>query len=105
MGMFDHYEPVPPLEFQGEELSGWQGKDGPNNLLVWRQHCPSPLGRQVDEQWQLSPEELSKLRLSDGELKIYTDLPSNGRWFDATILVRDGVWVETRRMPQLDENE
>lgn len=39
MGMFDYYEPIPPIRCPncGEPLGGWQGNEGPCALLIWRQ--------------------------------------------------------------------
>jgi len=102
MGMFDHYEPVPPIVFQGIALSGWQGKDGPCELLIWRQHSGVPVARAVDAKWRSSPEQLSSYRPPDGELGIYTGLPDRTRWFSAKIVVHDGIWIETR---MCDEKE
>ena len=46
MGMFDYYEPVPPIACAncGELLRNWQGKQGPCALLVWRQGHTKPVG-------------------------------------------------------------
>ena len=61
MGMFDWYEPDPPLACPvcGQALSEWQGKDGPCALFVWRQGYAAPLRQCVD----------AEIRLSDDELK------------------------------------
>lgn len=42
MGMFDDYEPVPPIAcpVDGRILEDWQGKDGPNMLNHYRQGEP-----------------------------------------------------------------
>ena len=102
MGMFDHYEPVPPIIFRGVPLSGWQGKDGPCKLLIWRQHSKAPVAHAVDEKWRASAEKLSSYRLSDGELEIYTGFSDRTRWFTAKIIVRDGVWIDTRLREEKD---
>jgi hypothetical protein len=40
MGMFDYYEPTPPIECpnRGESPSGWQGKEGPCALVISEVH-------------------------------------------------------------------
>jgi hypothetical protein len=45
MGMFDYYEPIPAITCPtcGEPLSGWQGKEGPCALLIWRQGQTLPI--------------------------------------------------------------
>lgn len=44
MGMFDSYEPVPPLQCHScrEPLRRWQGKDSRNLLLQWREGVAEP---------------------------------------------------------------
>lgn len=46
MGMFDSYEPKSDWQCPkcGAKLSGWQGKDGPNELLLWKQGEAKPIG-------------------------------------------------------------
>jgi hypothetical protein len=46
MGMFDYYEPVPPIACPhcGAVLRDWQGKQGPCGLLAWRQGHSKPVG-------------------------------------------------------------
>ena len=45
MGMFDYYELGTKLKCPNckTELEGWQGKDGPNELLVWKQGYAKPI--------------------------------------------------------------
>ena len=52
MGMFDYYEPDPALACPvcRAPLAGWQGKDGPCALLVWRQGVASPVDQAVPEE-------------------------------------------------------
>ena len=65
MGMFDYYEPQPPIQCEscGRIVKEWQGKDGPNALFVWRQGFAAPVEQKVDEECKLSPQELAKWRL------------------------------------------
>ena len=46
MGMFDWYQPKPPIPCPlcGKKLKQWQGKNGPNLLLRWRQGIAVPSG-------------------------------------------------------------
>ncbi len=93
MGMFDCYEPVPALTCPkcGLPLDGWQGKGGPCLLLTWKQGQAEPPPH---------PSELDRDRLEDGEFGIYTQCQGKpnacGSWIDADIVVKDGVWQETR---------
>ena len=61
MGMFDYYEPDPPLicPVCGTLLAGWQGYDGPCGLMVWRQGFSSPVDQPIDDDARLAPEVLS----------------------------------------------
>lgn len=45
MGMFDNYEPAEPIPCPvcGTPLDEWQGKDGPNDLVTWRQGSAAPV--------------------------------------------------------------
>lgn len=96
MGMFDHFEPVPPIEVDGVVLSGWQGKAGPCALYIWRQGKASPIEHAVDQEWKEKPAVVAGIRLPEGESLIYTTHPNDKRWINAAILVRNGTWVETR---------
>ncbi|MES2597101.1 MAG: hypothetical protein V4662_17275 [Verrucomicrobiota bacterium] len=95
IGMFDHFQPEPALCVDGEALPGWQGKAGPCALYIWRQHCAAPVDQAVDEGVRGKPEVMVASRLPEGEALIYTEHPRNGEMVYATILVRDGVWIET----------
>ena len=66
MGMFDWYDPVPPVPCPecGGRLE-WQGKDGPDLLLVWRQGSAHPVDQQMDEETRLPPEGLADITLPD----------------------------------------
>lgn len=92
MGMFDEYIPEPPLHCPacGEELSGWQGKDGPCLLLVWRQGSPHPAVPVDDE--LVADEDSEGLPAS---FRIHT-FDAHSHWVDAECVALDGVWTETR---------
>ena len=96
MGMFDHFEPDPPLAVDGKLLSGWQGKDGPCLLFVWRQHHSAPVDQAVDDEIRGLPEAVVSTGLPDGDLVIYTDHPSDRGLIYATITVLNGRWVKTK---------
>jgi hypothetical protein len=72
MGMFDYYEPDPPIECPkcGRGLSGWQGKDTHPALFVWRQGVAAPIDQRVDAEVRALPEKLANFRVSS-EFWIY----------------------------------
>ncbi|MEQ9081737.1 MAG: hypothetical protein RLP09_48170 [Sandaracinaceae bacterium] len=98
MGMFDDYEPDPPIACDGcgGELSGWQSKDGPCALLVWREGAASPLRQWADPDCRLPPEALTTLRL-ESDVELYTTCESCGAPAEATGFLVDGVWQGTVR--------
>jgi hypothetical protein len=51
MGMYDTYEPQPPLDCPicGAPSLGWQGKDGPCGLFLWRQGHRHPIDQPIDQ--------------------------------------------------------
>jgi hypothetical protein len=63
--MFDYFQPVPPLVCPvcGITIKVWQGKDGPNALLVWRQGAGVPIEQRVDEDCRLPVEHLGAFTL------------------------------------------
>jgi hypothetical protein len=65
MGMYDYYEPVPPIKCKhcGETIGSWQGKDGPNALFVWRQGEIAPVTQLTSEDCKLPIEKLKNWRL------------------------------------------
>ena len=73
MGLFDEYIPDPPLfcPLCQASLNGWQGKDGPCGLFVWRQGIASPIDQRVDSEIQLPPEVRAQRRLPN-QFMIYT---------------------------------
>ena len=102
MGMFDWYEPtITPICPQcGAGLKGWQGKDGPCELLVWRQGERGPIDQRVDDKWRLSAEKLKCFRLP-ARFLIYTSCPPH-LLVHAICTATDGVWTETRLLEPED---
>jgi hypothetical protein len=96
MGMFDYYEPEPALSCPvcGTQLAGWQGKDGPCALLMWRQGCAAPIDQAVPDDTKGEPAVISSLRLP-GEFEIYTQC-CGGRFFvTARCAAPGGLWSHT----------
>src|SRR4051794_36684472 len=65
--MFDYYRPDPPVlcPWCGELVEWWQGKAGPNALLVWQQGQPHPVAQQVDEDARMDPARYAEFTLPD----------------------------------------
>lgn len=99
MGMFDYYEPKPPLACPkcGDELEGWQGKDGPRGLFEWVQGSRGP-SRQLSS---TLPESRRSQFLSTGDWLIYTGC-SCGTGVDAIASLTDGVWTHTHFLDPLE---
>ena len=95
MGMFDHFEPRKSLSCPvcGDELVDWQGKDGPRDLVVWREGQRAPVEQRIDEEWAMPPEALEALRLP-AEFMIYTYDTHDHRVVASGRCV-DGVWTHT----------
>ena len=96
VGFFDYYQPVPsiPCEFCGSDILYWQGKGGPNFMVLWRQGERFPVAHMVDEdnRWDLQ-------RLREFELPqvfyIYGDCGNPGHSNGAVCECEDGVWAQT----------
>lgn len=98
MGLFDYYEPDPPILCPkcGAPLSGWQGKDVHPALFVWRQGVAAPVDQRVDPDIRALPERMATFRVSP-EFWIYGGECECGyRFDDSRFGVRctapDGVW-------------
>ncbi len=96
MGMFDYYEPNPPLlcPVCRTALMEWQGKDGPCWLFLWRQGYPAPTEQRVDAESGIAIEGMEQERLPD-EFLIYSydcDCPSP---VEAVGKTHEGVWAST----------
>jgi hypothetical protein len=105
MGLFDYYEPDPPIECPkcGGRLVGWQGRDTLPALFVWRQGVAEPIDQRVDPDIRALPEKMAALRVSS-EFWIYGGECECGFRFDnARFRVRctapDGVWRTTEIEP------
>jgi hypothetical protein len=103
VGMFDTYQPLPviPCVWCGHEVSTWQGKDGPNLLVVWRQGEPHPIDHPVDEECRLDPASLAELALPP-EFVIF-GWCDRGHRLSARCRAIDGVWQMTDLSEALDE--
>jgi len=92
MGMFDVYEPVPALRCGRcrELLEGWQGKDGPCQLWIWRQGERYPIGQASDPEWRTTE---VPARLPE-RFVLYASC-GNGHPIEAEGEAPDGLWVRT----------
>jgi hypothetical protein len=63
--MFDTYEPEPPLPCPvcGGASLGWQGKDGPCALFLWRQGHRHPVDQPIDEDARIDPQRYAEFTL------------------------------------------
>jgi hypothetical protein len=91
MGMYDHYQPDPPLHCPdcNAELSGWQGKAGPCALLFWKQGIKHP----VDELGFLAHGPESETLPET--FQIYTSCPNCKHWIEAACRGENYVWIQT----------
>jgi ssDNA-binding Zn-finger/Zn-ribbon topoisomerase 1 len=104
MGMFDYFNPKPPIECSkcGSPTSGWQGKPWAGcGLFVWEQGSVSPVDQRVDDECRISTEQLATRRLETDLIPIYGgECATCGRcWWDSAIGVladaRSGTWMDT----------
>lgn len=104
MGMFDYFNPKPPIECPkcGATASGWQGKPcGGCALFVWEQGSVSPVDQRVDDECRISAQQLAAQRLESDLIPIHGgECAACGRcWWDSAIGVfadvRSGVWTDT----------
>jgi hypothetical protein len=95
MGMFDWYEPNPPLDCPvcGKQLSQhWQGKDADCLMFIWQQGERHPVNQDVPDEMKWSLEEL---QLPE-EFVIYNDCCGKGNFVYAKCHAPNGVWTETK---------
>jgi hypothetical protein len=94
--MFDYYEPRSAMTCPvcGKALEGWQGKDGPCALFVWREGMAAPVDHPVSEDVRLEPEALARARLP-ASFTIYTYCCGSPHAVEARCLAPDGVWSGT----------
>lgn len=96
MGMFDEYEPNPPLRCPGchASLSGWQGKDGPCVLKRFEQGDVV----EVEKDWRDSGIHPGREEWAndDSRFELYVSCRSCGSWIDAIgTKTADGRWTTT----------
>ena len=80
MGMFDEYVPIPTLNCPacGSPLNGWQGKDGPNALMIWQQGTSHPINQRIkDAHNEIEQRQLAEFRLPE-KFQIYTSCCGEG---------------------------
>ena len=99
MGLFDYYEPDPPIDCPkcGGVLKGWQGKDVHPALFVWRQGVAAPIDQRVDDDARATPETMAKRRVSP-QFWIYGGECDCGYEFDDSrfgvrCTTTNGVWT------------
>ncbi|MCC7542819.1 MAG: transposase [Deltaproteobacteria bacterium] len=97
MGMFDWYEPagVDECPLCRSLLGGWQGKEGPCGLYVFRQGHRIPIEQRVDPGSRGLDSVMLASRLPEGTCEIYCECERGHDW-SALATVRDGVWTDTR---------
>lgn len=97
MGLYDAYEPSGDFTCAacGGPITDWQGKDGPNALLVWRQGVAAPLGheRGVAPESRIDPMHLAELRLPP--TFHFSGWCDQDHMTDAVGRCRGDVWSET----------
>jgi hypothetical protein len=95
MGMFDDYQPVPAIDcpWCGRLISVWQGRDGPNVLVLWVQGQRRPADALPDEAELRPTGALDELELPES-FRIIGWCPADHRT-EARCACDDGVWTET----------
>lgn len=104
MGMYDEYEPkgalvCPACGAAIPRQPRWQGKDGPNRLLVWMQGERHPVSHAVDEERRLEGEDLNRFVLPQ-RFVIYSECSGQGHhWVEAECRCEGGVWCSLTLLP------
>jgi hypothetical protein len=95
--MFDWYRPrgVATCPVCGDALDGWQGKHGPNALLVWEQGVAAPVDQFADDEWKPALKHLWEGKALPPAFEIHTT-DDHDHWVSASCAAVDGVWRETR---------
>ena len=96
MGMFDLYVPVPPLLCPSckTELDGWQGKDGPCALFIWKQGEKHPVDEPVVNDARLAPKERERFALPE-TFEIHTSCRHCSAWVRARGKGEKYIWTNT----------
>ena len=95
VGMFDNYEPLPPIACPvcGSPSVGWQGKDGPCALFLWRQGEPHAVDQPID-----GDAGIERSRFADFSLPpefAMLGRCANGHQYQAAGRAPEGVWTES----------
>jgi hypothetical protein len=103
MGMFDEYIPDPPLPCPacGKTLADWQGEDGPNLLLVWKQGERFPIDcRLADEMYHQGKASFlrSGRHVLPERFEFHTDVCDCNHLVYGVGRCVDGVWTEAELM-------
>lgn len=103
MGMFDWYEPRPPLQCPhcNATLTGWQGKHGPCDLFEWVQGWAAPARHLVDDQWSASDSARAGLRLPDA-FELHTACDACKTWVEALGSCERDTWTRTSLLHPLE---
>jgi hypothetical protein len=100
MGMFDSYEPSTQVNCLrcGNNLARWQGKDGPKELLLWKQGHAAPVGFLLVDDDQIiefgSSEDADECGLPT-TFGLYTVCQQCNGFIEALGKCNDGVWDST----------
>src|SRR5690349_327076 len=100
MSMFDFYRPAIELRCPVclRALRDWQGKDGPNGMLVWAEGTSWPVDQLVDEDARLTPAQRRNLALPRQFIIYSHDCPEH-QPIEARGIVTDGTWTKTALLP------
>lgn len=93
---FDYYEPDPPLACPvcNAGIREWQGKGGPNRLLVWRQGVARPVGQVADGDDRPDARALEAFQLPNA-FRIYAPCCSRQFLVEAICRAPNGIWKST----------
>jgi hypothetical protein len=103
MGMFDWYEPQPPIRCPkcGVTLAAWQGKSGPCALFEWVQGHRAPRRQLVDEDVAMSPAALEDFFLPD-DFEVYAECSTCETWVEAHGSCDAGIWTRVELVNPLE---
>jgi hypothetical protein len=103
MGVFDVFEPDPPIPCPrcGEHLSDWQG-GGVNRFVIWTQGRVAPEGEFGDKRY-IPEDELASLRLPE-RFQLGAHCRNCGRNWEGKGSCVNGIWLELE-LGDLSERE